>query len=1111
MSDKRISELQKQTNPLPSDKLAIEREGNTEAQYIDIQQLAEIFRTIVAATNGAGLVNVSGNVLPDLTGKSTGGALLGGGTYTQPTGPNLVLTEVLNLAGWNGSAWVLVRPIPINLANYLLKTDYNFGGSFATVADANLAIKNEDVNGKNRRNGTRVDIGTPGNYVTYWWKGGFADLNLVEYIKEASPLKGKMLVVEGDSIAAGNTGPADAFVINEVQLQTGCQINNKARSGTGYVWKGNAGSNILDRIVNISGITIDFFLIPSAGTNDWYNNVPLGSFATLNDNTQFYSAVYNTFRIFREANPETPVLVATPLQRFYATENRTSVNALGYTLLNYCEVIKEIAALFAFNVIDLNAGSRITYENRTKYLSDGLHPNELGGKLIGNELVFAVNNILKGAVLAGNKSSGQSQKDSGGILPPGSKYEMGVKTPALGTAASDRAYFFTSPVRYTSLLSKVFIPAIKDGQVYIKHFRPTADGATLKYLGEFERTLKAGLNEIAIESDIVHQVGDIFSVYSLGTLTFDNGTPWTGYRSASTIKNVTTDVAISSIPYSEGPNFQIRFEFKPAVLSSSDLKTPAMIDYFARGVLSGVNFNPDNVGGYTSYPKGIIVSATGLIGSTDRSDRRFSGFNDISNTDTIRFEGFTLAFEYCFYTADKTPILPVRVVENNKDIPKPEGAKYFAVGLYSGQATPMDYRKIFYGYRTVNTGAKAVDLESVTQRVSALENAGAEPMAITSSLKINVNDFAAGTQRERIQAALDFTGGEIGGTIVLGPDTVTGTNVWMLDKSLELSSNTRFEIGPTKIKMQDGVFDNIFRSAGAVIDPQKPFGGVLSIAKNVNIKIVGDGKAYSFVEGADVAYKAPRPGSADTTPVEWVGDNYGWRTLSVNIANTTGLEIGGFMLSKTKGWGILLNYHVYDFYVHDLKIVSGTVNGDGVDVTQYCAYGRVERIEGDCKDDTVFVGSLSRNNRSYPYDQYIYPGEMAHTLLQSMPPGSCHDVSIDDITGTSATNMVRVLATNRGKVYNISVSRVKQTLTTRKPPYIVRIHTAYSDVDAIMGDMRSIRVNDVYSLTATKTIEVDIPISDLQINKSITQSGGIPITYGAKYLAGEKVKITNIA
>lgn len=55
-------------------------------------------------------------------------------------------------------------------------------GPYATKAAACTAIPNEvDGDGRNLREGKFVEIGTAESHVTHWWKGGFADENLVEY------------------------------------------------------------------------------------------------------------------------------------------------------------------------------------------------------------------------------------------------------------------------------------------------------------------------------------------------------------------------------------------------------------------------------------------------------------------------------------------------------------------------------------------------------------------------------------------------------------------------------------------------------------------------------------------------------------------------------------------------------------------------------------------------------------------------------------------------------------------------------------------------------------------------------------------------------------------
>jgi hypothetical protein len=71
--------------------------------------------------------------------------------------------------------------IPIDLAAYVQKSNYNFGGTFSTKAEANAAIVDAlRPNGRNYRDGTRVDIGDVNNYTSYWWRNGTGDIDLVK-------------------------------------------------------------------------------------------------------------------------------------------------------------------------------------------------------------------------------------------------------------------------------------------------------------------------------------------------------------------------------------------------------------------------------------------------------------------------------------------------------------------------------------------------------------------------------------------------------------------------------------------------------------------------------------------------------------------------------------------------------------------------------------------------------------------------------------------------------------------------------------------------------------------------------------------------------------------
>lgn len=55
-------------------------------------------------------------------------------------------------------------------------------GPYPDLAAACTAIPNVGIDGLNYRQGKMVDIGTGGSFITYWWKGGYGDGDLIPYI-----------------------------------------------------------------------------------------------------------------------------------------------------------------------------------------------------------------------------------------------------------------------------------------------------------------------------------------------------------------------------------------------------------------------------------------------------------------------------------------------------------------------------------------------------------------------------------------------------------------------------------------------------------------------------------------------------------------------------------------------------------------------------------------------------------------------------------------------------------------------------------------------------------------------------------------------------------------
>ncbi|WP_432712588.1 hypothetical protein [Pedobacter sp.] len=102
--------------------------------------------------------------------------------------------------------------IPNDLLPYKKKEDPEFA-IYASVAAANAGVLNTVVNGKNLRDGKLVQIGTAGNYVTYGWKGGFGDGNLIEYLS-AYPNKNEVISPKAITINADNAIPITVTGLN---------------------------------------------------------------------------------------------------------------------------------------------------------------------------------------------------------------------------------------------------------------------------------------------------------------------------------------------------------------------------------------------------------------------------------------------------------------------------------------------------------------------------------------------------------------------------------------------------------------------------------------------------------------------------------------------------------------------------------------------------------------------------------------------------------------------------------------------------------------------------------------------------------------------------------
>ena len=132
------------------------------------------------------------------------------------------------------------------------------------------------------------------------------------------------------------------------------------------------------------------FIVVFGGTNDYGFNTPLGTEEDTSD-ISFYGALYEMLTGLRKEHPDAAIVFMTPLHRtgFSGVDYDRQRNDAGYSLYDYIDAIKIQCTKFEIPVIDTNTvyGLNPSDEDvKNKYLTDGLHPNEEGHRILAERI-----------------------------------------------------------------------------------------------------------------------------------------------------------------------------------------------------------------------------------------------------------------------------------------------------------------------------------------------------------------------------------------------------------------------------------------------------------------------------------------------------------------------------------------------------------------------------------------------------------------------------------------------------------------------------------------------------------------------------------------------------
>lgn len=199
------------------------------------------------------------------------------------------------------------------------------------------------------------------------------------------PLKGKKVLIEGDSIQYG----FGKFIETSVDSMGAKKIKNISQNNAtlGVSPIGNIKNCTYFRIKKLRAKEIkkyDYIII-AAGTNDYFSGYkvrPGKVYSTARNTTA--GALNKVIRKIRKRSPKTKIVVVTPIHRWPKSGNCDKrKNRYGKTLKDYRSAITKVAGQYEnVYVIQGDSLSKASEMKMHKYSDDGVHPNNRYAKIL---------------------------------------------------------------------------------------------------------------------------------------------------------------------------------------------------------------------------------------------------------------------------------------------------------------------------------------------------------------------------------------------------------------------------------------------------------------------------------------------------------------------------------------------------------------------------------------------------------------------------------------------------------------------------------------------------------------------------------------------------------
>lgn len=231
------------------------------------------------------------------------------------------------------------------------------------------------------------------NYVSFRKKSDFV------LPETDSKWKGSIGAFLGDSITEGvNTSEGKVYWNYLSEMLELSVAEPYGLAGSCISSESDIGTSVIPFVTRYKDIRKDAdFIVVFGGTNDYGFNTPLGTEEDTSD-ISFYGALYEMLTGLKKDHPDAAIVFMTPLHRvgFGGVDYDRQRNDAGYSLYDYIDAIKIQCNKLEIPVIDTNTvyGLNPSDEDvKDKYLTDGLHPNEEGHRILAERIASCFDSI----------------------------------------------------------------------------------------------------------------------------------------------------------------------------------------------------------------------------------------------------------------------------------------------------------------------------------------------------------------------------------------------------------------------------------------------------------------------------------------------------------------------------------------------------------------------------------------------------------------------------------------------------------------------------------------------------------------------------------------------